>query len=83
MKSSLVALSVLLLATAAQAQSNTPAGESATQATAPSDAQDDAAARRRDRDERVSCRQVEEKAGSRLTRRVCLTARQWRQRGGF
>lgn len=83
MKSSLVALSIVLLATAAQAQSDRPAGENATKATAPADNQDDAAARRRARDEHVSCRQVEENAGSRLTKRVCLTARQWRERNGF
>lgn len=68
-----------MLATAARAQSDRPADENATKATAPAGNQ----AARRARDERVNCRQVEESAGSRLTTRVCLTARQWRERNGY
>lgn len=83
MKSSLVAFSALLLATAAQAQSDAPAGGDATGTPTAGESDNSPAARRRAREERVSCRQVIEDAGSRLTRRVCLTARQWRERGGF
>ncbi len=82
MKFSLVAFSALLLATAAQAQSDTAVGGNATPPTA-GESDNSPAARRRARDERVSCRQVIEDAGSRLSQRVCLTARQWRERGGF
>jgi len=82
-KSSLVAFSALLLATAAQAQSDASADENATETPTVSESDNSPAARRRARDERVSCRQVVQDAGSRLSQRVCLTARQWRERGGF
>ncbi len=81
MKSSLVALSVLFLATAAQAQ-DAPAGSDADSTPRNESGTASRSGDSREREERQICRRVED-TGSRIAarRQVCLTPRQWRNYG--
>ena len=81
MKSLVVVIAGLLLATPAFAQGNGPTGRGAQLATETAEAPENATATAREATarERRICRRVETATGSRMSyQRMCMTAEQWR-----